>query len=211
MKHEESKKDYLKRGFDILFSFATILFFFPVFALIAFVISITSKGPAIYSHRRIGRNGKAFDCYKFRTMYFDAASRLQELLENDPSLQEEWQKTFKLKNDPRITPIGNFLRRTSLDELPQFFNVLKGDLSVVGPRPVVQEEIDRYFGEKSKIILSVRPGLTGLWQVSGRSDITSYAERIRLDEEYVQSRSLWFDLCLIAKTIPVMIKSRGAY
>jgi undecaprenyl-phosphate galactose phosphotransferase len=173
-------------------------------------IRLTSKGKAIYSHERIGRGGKPFNCYKFRTMYRNADQRLQEILESDPQLREEWQKSFKLKNDPRITPIGKILRKTSFDELPQFWNVLKGDLSIVGPRPVVKEEINQYFGVKAYKILSVRPGITGLWQVSGRSD-TSYETRIHLDEKYVDNHSLLLDLKLVLKTIPCMVRSKGAY
>ena len=143
-------------------------------------------------------------------MYRDADKRLKEILEADPELQDEWNKTYKLKKDPRITLIGRLLRRTSLDELPQFWNVLKGDLSVVGPRPVVQEEINQHFGVKAYKILSIRPGITGIWQVSGRND-TSYETRIKMDEQYVDKHSLLLDLKLVLMTIPCMISSRGAY
>jgi undecaprenyl-phosphate galactose phosphotransferase len=201
----------IKRGFDILFSALCLLIGAPVFLIIALLIFVTSPGKVIYSHERIGRGGKPFRCYKFRSMYPNADQRLKDILAANPLLREEWEKTYKLKNDPRITPIGSFLRKTSLDELPQFWNVLKGDLSVVGPRPVVKEEIEKYFCLKANKILSIRPGLTGPWQVSGRSDIKCYQTRIQLDEYYVDNHSLLLDLKLIAKTIPAILFSRGAY
>lgn len=199
-----------KRIFDISFSLLVLIFFFPLFFLIALAIRLSSAGSPVYYQLRIGRGGVPFHCYKFRTMYKDADMRLHEILDSDPAKRLEWDQTHKLKNDPRITPIGSFLRRTSLDELPQFWNVLKGDLSVVGPRPVVQEEIDKHFHHKAKQIFSIRPGLTGIWQVSGRSD-TSYETRIALDEQYVATRTFWLDLKLIALTIPSMITRKGAY
>lgn len=200
----------LKRAFDIIFSLMVLLFFFPIFLIIALTVKLSSRGPIFYAHERLGRGGVPFPCYKFRTMYSNADERLQELLENSPSIKKEWEESYKLKNDPRITPIGKFLRKSSLDELPQFWNVLKGDLSVVGPRPVVQQEMQKHFGEKAMVILSIRPGLTGIWQVSGRND-TAYSQRIQLDEMYVDTQSLLLDLKLIAKTIPAMLSSRGAY
>ncbi len=200
----------LKRTFDIVFSLLVFLFLFPVFLLIALAVKFSSRGPIFYSHERLARGGIPFPCYKFRTMYSDAGKRLEELLNSSPEIKKEWEETYKLKNDPRITPIGRFLRKSSLDELPQFWNVLKGDLSVVGPRPVVQQEMKKHFGEKATVILSVRPGLTGIWQVSGRSD-TAYTKRIQLDEIYVDTQSLLLDIKLIAKTIPAMLSSRGAY
>lgn len=199
-----------KRAFDIAFSLLVLLLGLPLFLLIALLIRCTSKGKAIYHQNRIGRGGVAFRCYKFRTMYSDAEDRLKDILANDPDRRREWEKKHKLKNDPRVTPFGSFLRRTSLDELPQFWNVLKGDLSVVGPRPVVKEEIDKHFGKKAERIFSIRPGLTGIWQVSGRSD-TSYHVRIALDEQYLDTRTFWLDLKLIALTIPSMISRKGAY
>ncbi len=200
----------IKRLFDIVFSSLALLLLAPLFLSIALAIRLSSKGDAIYSHARIGRGGKPFKCYKFRTMHPDADQRLQELLNKDSALREEWQNTRKLKRDPRITPIGAFLRKTSLDELPQFWNVLKGDLSVVGPRPVVEEEVIQYLGIKAVKILSMRPGITCIWQVSGRND-TSYHRRIELDEKYVDNHSMLLDMKLIAKTIPSMISSKGAY
>jgi exopolysaccharide production protein ExoY len=201
----------IKRMFDILFSLFSLILCLPLFCMIALFIFCSSPGACIYSHQRVGRGGKLFRCYKFRSMHSDADKRLQDLLHSNPMLREEWQKTYKLKNDPRITKIGSFLRKTSLDELPQFWNVLVGDLSVVGPRPVVQEELHKCYESKAQKILTIRPGLTGLWQVSGRSDIACYKKRIQLDEFYVDNHSMILDLKLIAKTIPAMVFSKGAY
>lgn len=206
----EIKHFPLKRSFDIFFSLLVILITLPLFIIIALSIRLSSKGKIVYAHERVGRGGKPFRCFKFRTMYPNADTRLKEILENNPELRKEWEQSHKLKDDPRVTPIGKFLRKTSLDEFPQFWNILRGDLSVVGPRPVVKTEVTKHLGPKAAKILSVRPGLTGLWQVSGRSD-TSYAKRIELDEKYVDSHSFWFDIKLIAKTIPAMISSKGAY
>lgn len=200
----------VKRAFDILFSLSVLLLGAPIFLLIGLIVRLTSRGQVIYSHKRVGRGGKLFKCYKFRSMYADADEKLQELLASDSELRAEWEQTRKLKKDPRITPFGRFLRKTSLDELPQFWNVLRGDLSVVGPRPVLESEIEQYFGPKAHKILSIRPGLTGLWQTCGRSD-TSYEDRIRLDESYVNKRSLALDLKLVAKTVPIILLARGAY
>lgn len=200
----------LKRTFDIVFSVLALLVTFPLFMATAILIRLQSPGPIIYAHERIGRGGRTFKCFKFRSMYIDADERLKELLKNNAALAQEWEKTHKLKKDPRITPIGKFLRKSSLDELPQFLNVLKGDLSVVGPRPVVQAEIQKYFKEKAPKILSIRPGITGLWQVSGRSN-TSYDERIALDVHYVENHNFFFDLFLVMKTIPALLTRKGAY
>ena len=204
------KNNYSKRIFDILFSAFILLFTLPLMLALALIIKLTSKGVIVYSQERVGRGGKPFKCYKFRTMYQDADDRLNEILASCPLMQKEWDETHKLKNDPRVTTVGKFLRKTSLDEFPQFWNVLKGDLSVVGPRPVVQHEVTKHFGAKAKKILSVRPGLTGIWQISGRSD-TNYSTRIKMDEMYVESQSLFFDLKIIVLTIPTMIFSKGAY
>jgi len=200
----------LKRIFDITFSLLALTIGFPLFSILAIAVKLSSKGNILYTHERIGRGGKPFPCYKFRTMYSDADARLQEILEKNPEMHTEWNQFHKLKNDPRVTPLGLFLRKSSLDELPQFWNVMKGDLSVVGPRPVVKAEIVKHLGVKAGKILSIRPGLTGLWQVSGRSD-TSYSNRLHLDEKYVDNLSLLLDIKLIAKTIPTMISQKGAY
>lgn len=200
----------VKRLFDIGFSFVMLILCAPLMLLIMLMVRASSRGKVIYSHERVGRGGKPFRCFKFRTMYSDADVQLKGLLEKNHAFRDEWQQRRKLKQDPRVTPIGSFLRKSSLDELPQLWNVLKGDLSIVGPRAVVHEEIINYIGAKASKILSVRPGLTCIWQVSGRSD-TSYSKRIALDEAYVDNQSFLLDLKLILKTIPSMIFSKGAY
>jgi len=205
------KNLWWKRPFDILFSVFAIIVSIPVMLPIALVIKLTDGGSVFYKHTRVGYRGRKFKVLKFRTMYMDADKKLKEILSKDPEAREEWEKTFKLKNDPRITPIGRFLRSTSLDELPQFFNVLKGDMSVVGPRPVVEEELRKYYREKAKIYASVKPGITGYWQVEGRNDVGSYEERVRMDEWYVKNQSFWLDIKIILKTIKVIFTRKGAY
>ncbi len=200
----------IKRTFDILFSLLVILLLGPLYILIALLVKLTSKGPVFYKHKRIGKYGKCIKIYKFRTMYNDADKLLKDILEKDEILKREWETNYKLKNDPRITPIGRILRKFSLDELPQFFNVLKGDLSVVGPRPVVSDELEKFYGEYKMFYLAVNPGITGLWQVSGRSD-TDYNNRVRLDTIYVVNWSIWLDMVIIFKTLKVVIKGEGAY
>lgn len=200
----------MKRFFDIGFSIFAIVVTLPITIPIAIIIKLTDGGNIIYSHERVGKNGKKFNVLKFRSMYVDADEKLKEILKTDQKAKEEWEKSFKLKNDPRITPIGKFLRKTSLDELPQFINVLKGDMSVVGPRPVVEEELVKYYKEKAKLYKSVKPGITGYWQVEGRSD-TDYDERIKMDEYYIKNQSFLLDLKIILKTIKVMITGKGAY
>jgi undecaprenyl-phosphate galactose phosphotransferase len=204
------KHNYSKRIFDILFASFAILFLSPIYLCITLLIITTSPGPVIYKHKRIGRGGKVFKCLKFRTMFIDADQRLKTLLENNEEAKRQWLKNRKLKNDPRIIKLGNFLRRTSLDELPQFFNVIIGDLSVVGPRPVMDDEIVQYFGIKASKILQIRPGITGIWQTSGRSN-TRYETRIKLDEEYVDTHNLWLDIKIITKTIPCVLFSKDAF
>lgn len=200
----------MKRIFDIFFSFFAILLFLPVGLIVMLMIKLSSKGPIFYACQRVGIGGRVIWCWKFRTMCLNAEEKLKKLLASDLKLKEEWERYFKLKNDPRISAVGKFLRKTSLDELPQFWNVLKGDLSVVGPRPVTEEEVKRYFGEKAGKILSVRPGLTGIWQTSGRSLLT-FEERLRLEESYVDQQSLFLDLRIICKTIPVIFFPKGAF
>lgn len=206
------KHNPLKRAFDIVFSSIVLILSSPLFLIISIAILISSKGKGkiVYAHQRIGRGGKPFRCFKFRTMYPDADLRLKEILEKDSELKKEWEQNYKLKNDPRITPIGAFLRKTSLDEFPQFWNVLRGDLSIVGPRPVIRDEVEKQMGPKAAKILSIRPGLTGIWQVSGRND-TSYQKRVEMDIYYVDHHSFLLDLKLIFITIPCMFSSRGAY
>lgn len=199
----------MKRLFDICFSLLILILFSPLYFLIALLIKLSSKGPVVYLSPRVGKGGKIFQCYKFRTMRTGANETLAIFLAKDPSLQKEWETFRKLKNDPRVTPLGAYLRKTSLDELPQFWNVLKGDLSVVGPRPVSEEEVREWIGDKAPKILSVRPGITGLWQTSGRSTL-SLAERIHLEETYVDNQSFFLDLCLICKTIPMILFPKGA-
>ncbi|OGN59195.1 MAG: exopolysaccharide biosynthesis protein [Chlamydiae bacterium RIFCSPHIGHO2_12_FULL_27_8] len=211
-------KWFLKRVFDILFSLLVIIFISPIYVIIAISILLTSKGPVFYSSTRLGKNGKIIKCYKFRTMHLDAEYRLINILNSNIALKVEWEKFQKLKNDPRITKIGSFLRKTSLDELPQFFNVLNGDLSVVGPRAFVMvgpkdkfvDEIKTYLGSYTEKILSVKPGITGLWQISGRSNVT-IEERIKIESEYIDNFSFLFDLKIILKTIPKMIFPNGAF
>jgi undecaprenyl-phosphate galactose phosphotransferase len=199
----------LKMTFDWVCSFIGLIVVLPVSLLIAAIIYIDAPGPVIFSHDRIGRKGKVFACYKFRTMVPNAEGVLQEYLANNPAALAEWQRDFKLKDDPRITPIGNFLRKTSLDELPQFLNVLKGEMSLVGPRPVVQAEVARY-GEYIHDYYLVRPGISGMWQVGGRNDI-DYPERVQMDSWYVRNWSLWLDMVILLKTIKVVVAGKGAY
>ncbi len=200
----------IKRAFDIAVSLMLFPFILLVVIVISILIKIDSKGPVFYSHKRVGKNGKTIDVYKFRSMYNDADDRLKKILKNDENARKEWEAYFKLKNDPRITKAGNFLRKTSLDELPQIFNVFKGDMSLVGPRPVLKKEIDEYYKENSQYYLMVKPGITGLWQVSGRND-TSYDFRVKLDTWYVLNWSLWLDVIILFKTVKVVIKKEGSY
>ena len=201
----------LKRSGDIAFSLAMLSLGSPVLLSVALLVKLTSPGPVFFVQKRIGRRFQRFGCIKFRTMELDADRRLQELLESCPQLRAEFEKDHKLRRDPRITPIGQFLRLTSLDELPQFWNILRGEMSVVGPRPIVEQEIPRY-GPAMEQVLSVRPGLTGLWQVSGRNNV-SYQRRVLLDLTYVNRRSLGLDLRILWRTISVVLfpANKGAY
>ncbi|EMD1656843.1 undecaprenyl-phosphate galactose phosphotransferase WbaP [Pluralibacter gergoviae] len=198
----------LKRIFDIVGSIAIISLIFPLLIYIAYRIK-SDNGNIIYGHERIGKNGKAFKCLKFRSMVTNSQEVLQHLLDNNPAAREEWNVSFKLKNDPRVTPIGHFLRKTSLDELPQLFNVLKGDMSLVGPRPIIAEELSRYSDKKDYYLLS-KPGMTGLWQVSGRSDV-DYETRVYFDAWYVKNWSMWNDIAILFKTVGVVLNRNGAY
>ncbi len=198
-----------KRTFDILCAFIGLLVLSPLFLLIVLMIKLDSRGPAFFGHKRLGKGGRYFTCYKFRTMRPDAEQVLKDLLRRDPEARAQWQKDFKLKNDPRITRIGTFLRKTSLDEIPQLWNVLKGDMSLVGPRPIVTDEVERY-GDKARYLFKVPPGITGLWQVSGRNDI-DYEERVLLDEYYAKNWSLWLDIEVIIRTFGAVLKKQGAY
>lgn len=198
----------LKRLFDIVAGVLILVFLLPLFIYLAWTIS-RDGGPAIFSHARVGSGGRAFKCYKFRSMRVDAEEQLRVLLESSPEIRAEWERDFKLKDDPRISKIGQMLRRTSLDELPQIFNVIKGEMSLVGPRPVIKEELVRY-GNDVDYFLMVRPGMTGLWQVSGRNDV-DYDTRVYLDTWYVKNWSLWYDIAILFKTIRVVLKREGAY
>jgi lipopolysaccharide/colanic/teichoic acid biosynthesis glycosyltransferase len=201
----------VKRSGDIVFSLAVLSLGSPLFLLLALLVKLTSRGPVFYVQQRVGRDYRSFGCVKFRTMRRDADRVLGVLLAESPDLAEEFRNDFKLKNDPRITRLGKFLRRSSLDELPQFVNVLRGEMSVVGPRPIVSKELPRY-GDAMNEVLAVRPGLTGLWQVSGRNNL-SYGERVKLDVCYARSRSFRGDLAIILRTIGVVFdpSDRGAY
>ncbi|MED5562035.1 MAG: sugar transferase [Cyanobacteriota bacterium] len=201
----------IKRSGDVLFSLAVISLGSPVFLLLALLVKLSSPGPVFYVQRRVGRDYRHFGCIKFRTMRADADDILANLLVKSASMRAEFERDFKIRKDPRITPIGRFLRRSSLDELPQFLNVLRGEMSLVGPRPIVDKELERY-GEFMHEVASVRPGLTGLWQVSGRNNL-SYAKRVRLDLAYARGRSFMLDLAIILRTFGVLLlpMDRGAY
>ena len=190
---------------DVIVSCIGLIILSPLFLVLAIIIKTTSKGPVFFAHIRVGKNGKKFKLYKFRTMYENA----REMIKNfTPEQKEEWEKNFKLKDDPRVTPIGKFLRKTSLDELPQIINIIKGDLSIIGPRPVVVKEL-RYYGENKEKFLSVTPGLTGYWQVNGRSTVT-YEERVKLELYYVDHISFKLDVKIFFKTFATVFKGDGA-
>lgn len=199
-----------KMVFDYLLILLSLPVSLPVVAVIAMLIKLTSKGPVLYTQKRVGQHGRTILMYKFRSMYQDAEARLKDVLANSTAARDEWKKYHKLKNDPRVTKLGNFLRKTSLDELPQLLNVLRGNMSLVGPRPVPLDEFDARYAGKSDYYCLVRPGLTGLWQVSGRSDI-SFPQRIAMDTWYVFNWSLYIDFVILYKTIAVVVKGRGAY
>lgn len=198
----------VKRAFDISVSLAVLVAAAPLLVWIALKVK-SSGGPVFFGHKRRGQHNEEFACYKFRTMAPNADQLLQELLERDPHARAEWERDFKLKNDPRITPIGRFLRRTSLDELPQLLNVLKGDMSLVGPRPIVEAELERY-GNQVEYYLEAKPGITGLWQISGRNDVT-YDTRVYLDAWYVKNWSLFNDIVILCRTVKVVFRPDGAY
>ena len=199
----------IKRFLDIVFVSLGGLILLPFLLLLALMIKLSSPGPVLYRHKRLGLNGKHFSAYKFRSMVKDADKRLESILDADPRLREEWEASHKLKDDPRVTKVGKFLRRTSFDEFPQLINILKGEMSLVGPRPVTDPEIEKY-GENARRVLTVKPGLTGLWQVSGRSD-TDYTERVSYDLYYIQSWSVWLDLWILYRTPGAIIQGKGAY
>jgi exopolysaccharide production protein ExoY len=198
-----------KRSFDILVALAALVVLSPIFVLIMALVKYSDGGSVFYGHRRIGYNGSTFRCLKFRTMAEDGDAVLQRYLEQNPAAYEEWRATSKLQDDQRVTIVGTVLRKLSLDELPQLFNILRGEMSIVGPRPVVEDELELY--ESSAVYyLQTRPGLTGLWQVSGRNDV-SYETRVAFDTHYVRNWSLASDLVIVARTIPAVCLSRGSY
>jgi lipopolysaccharide/colanic/teichoic acid biosynthesis glycosyltransferase len=201
----------IKRAGDITFALSVLTLGSPLLLFIALAVKLNSSGPIFFGHRRIGRHGKTFRCWKFRTMYPDAECRLVKLLDANPDLSKEYALTHKLKRDPRITPLGHFLRVTSLDELPQVVNILRGEMSVIGPRPIVEAELIHY-GEHFQEAFSVLPGLSGLWQTSGRNQRT-YPHRVRLDRLYARSRTLSLDLRLVTRTVGVVLWpwGNGAY
>lgn len=198
----------LKRAVDIIGSIVILTALSPIL-LILYLLIKKDGGSAIYGHPRIGQNGETFKCLKFRSMVVNSKEVLEELLAKDPEARSEWEKDFKLKNDPRITKVGVFIRKTSLDELPQLFNVLIGEMSLVGPRPIVQEELERYQDDVEYYLMA-KPGMTGLWQVSGRNDV-DYSTRVYFDAWYVKNWSLWNDIAILFKTVNVVLKRDGAY
>lgn len=199
----------LIRCLDLTISLLALLFFAPFMALVALAIRLTDPGPLVFKQQRIGKGGELFPCYKFRTMRIDAEEILAAMLASDPAIRAEWARDHKLRNDPRVSTIGNLLRRTSIDELPQLFNVLRGHMSIVGPRPITDRECGRY-GRYFNHYIAVRPGITGVWQVSGRSS-TTYRRRVACDIVYARTRSMATNVRIIAVTIPMVLLARGAY
>jgi exopolysaccharide production protein ExoY len=199
----------IKRAFDLALAIPVAIFVAPVFLMIFALLKILDPGPVFFVQRRCGHNGRTFECYKFRTMRVDAQERLDHLLANDPAAAAEWATFQKLRNDPRVTLTGKILRKSSLDELPQLFNVLRGDMSVVGPRPITSGEIHRY-GSLFHYYTAVRPGVVGQWQVNGRNRLT-YEQRVAMDVDYVESWSIWKDVQIVAKAVPVVLFAKDAY
>ncbi len=197
-----------KRIMDIVIASLALVLVAPLLLVVAILIRFQDGGRAVYAQKRHGRNGRTFKCYKLRSMVANADERLQEILATDDAARAEWEETQKFVNDPRITPLGHFIRKTSIDELPQLWNILCGDMSLVGPRPIVENEIAKY-GEFYRDYCAVRPGLTGLWQVEGRSD-TTYEERVQLDVKYARTRSFTGDFVIMLRTVPAVLFSRGA-
>ena len=196
------------RLLDVVVGIVAVIVFGPLLIGLAIAIYVTSPGPLIFAQPRIGKNGREFRCLKFRTMVVDATDRLEQLLASDPAARAEWARDHKLRNDPRITPLGRFLRKSSLDELPQFFNLINGTMSIVGPRPIVNAEVVRY-GRRFQDYCRVRPGITGLWQVSGRSD-TTYRRRVALDVAYSKHRSLGLNIKIMLMTVPAVLAAKGS-
>lgn len=205
---EKTHYETYKRILDVFLTLLLLPLILPLILIISLLIKLDSKGKIFFSHVRIGKNGTPFKCYKFRTMVINAEEVLKDVLK-DEKAKVEWGKDFKLREDPRITRIGNFLRKSSLDELPQIFNVFQGNMSFVGPRPITNAEIAKY-GNNFIYYKEVKPGITGIWQISGRNDI-DYDKRVNLDKQYSQSKSIREDLKIIFKTIPVIFTKKGAY
>jgi exopolysaccharide production protein ExoY len=201
--------ELVRRSVDILFSTFALVFFAPLMVLVAVAVWLQDGGPVFYAHSRVGRNGRVFKCLKFRSMLVDSEARLRHLLAESAEARAEWDRDHKLRNDPRVTALGSFLRRSSLDELPQLFNVLAGEMSLVGPRPIVASEA-KLYGRRFGHYCSVRPGITGLWQISGRNDV-SYRRRVAIDTCYAQRQSLGLDLKILVATVPCVLLRRGAY
>lgn len=204
-----NSRSVVKRTLDVVIAFIALIFLAPIMLVLAFLIRNRDGGPALFRQKRIGLDGKEFLCLKFRSMVTNAAEELDKVLKSDPEAAAEWARDQKLRNDPRITPVGRFIRKTSLDELPQLINILKGEMSIIGPRPIVQNEIEKY-GVFFQDYASVKPGVTGLWQISGRND-TTYEERVQLDVDYAKKWSIWLDLKILFMTIPAVLFSKGAY
>lgn len=200
----------LKRAFDLASVVVILALFWWAILIVIFGVRLTTGAPVIFSHERVGRNGRTFRCLKFRSMVPNAQEVLDKLLASSPEARAEWERDFKLRDDPRITRFGRFIRKTSLDEMPQLWNVVKGDMSIVGPRPVVADEFERYYAGAERHYKAVRPGLTGPWQVSGRNDL-DYANRVKLDREYVEKWSVVRDFMIVMRTVGVMFGGRGAY
>ena len=198
-----------KRIFDVLIASITLIVFLPLFAFVVLLLKLTDPGPVIFRHIRVGQGGRRFACFKFRSMVLDSDKVLKTLLESDPAARKEWDRTQKLANDPRITPVGKFLRQSSLDELPQLINVIRGDMSLVGPRPIVPSELTRY-GDKLSLYLLARPGITGIWQVSGRNDC-GYDRRIEMDANYVRNWRFSTDFVILLRTLGAVLAQRGSY
>ena len=199
----------MKRCFDVVAAVCLLLLLAPLMALVAAAIKFSDGGPVFFRHNRIGWNGRRFHCLKFRTMRTDSEQILGRLLSDNPEAAQEWAATHKLKHDPRVTALGAGLRKSSVDELPQLLNVLKGDMSLVGPRPIVEAELPKY-SERVADYLSARPGITGLWQVSGRNDV-DYDHRVQMDSQYVRNWTVWKDLSIIIHTLPAVLGRRGCY
>jgi lipopolysaccharide/colanic/teichoic acid biosynthesis glycosyltransferase len=206
---EISLDEALTSALNVVVALAALLFLAPVMLGVALAIFAQDGGPVIFAHRRVGRDGRYFSCLKFRSMAKDAEQRLAGLLASDPDARAEWAADHKLRADPRVTRLGAFLRKSSLDELPQLFNVLRGEMSLVGPRPIVEAEIAKY-GRRFAAYCAVKPGITGLWQVSGRND-TTYRRRVAMDCIYARRRTAAFDLRLMACTVPAVLSRKGCY